>query len=195
MLHELANALSMISPLICWFKQRCRHSAKRMHKLMVLHIPVSFAYHMACALPFLKKRVLLVRILKSCDLIFIHIFSLIAAREVRINPCYKNTESCNFIIPKILNSICMFRIAIGNEDTMLRIVSLYTCAIYAVKGYSPYKVSRLAVTGSVACALFLLDEHLCYLGHSSFHIVLGVFQCQVFDMIQPDNLLGESNTS
>lgn len=191
-IHEFANAVTMISPLICWFRQRCRHSTKKIHKLMVYHIPVSFAYHLSGAFPCLYRFAFLRRVLKAADLIFIHVISMVAAREVRI----VKPKPFEFAIPKALNVVCMHRIACGNEDTMLRVASLYSCALYALKGYAWHQVLRLALTGSVACALFLLDDNLYSFGHSSFHIILGVFQNQIFDIIQPDtNSLGECYTT
>lgn len=183
---ELANALSMLSPLVCWFRHRRRHAHTRLHKMMIVHIPISALYHLSCALPRCKAGVAVVRrVLRIADLVLIHVFSLTAAEDAGTVPR----------AAKAYNGLCIYRTVRGHDDTLLRLGAVSTCAYFGLRHYASKsrsekkKVMQLCSTGTLACALYVLDAHLHHVGHSLFHVVLGMFQSQLFD------LFGEGYTS
>jgi len=189
-LSELANAFSMLSPLVCWFRQRRQHSQRKMHKMMIVHIPISIMYHVVCAIPSMRHKVVR-RLLKITDLVLIHVFSLTAAKEIHDVVGHVVHVGAVARLPRSLNTLCIYRISRGNEDKWLRLAAVYSCVHYGLKhNKNKRKQLQIYAIGTLACTFYLLDAKLYNFGHSLFHVVLGVLQCQLFGL-----LLGEGNAS
>lgn len=175
---QIANALTMISPLIVWFKHRnaqkeCKELSCLKH-MLIIHIPVSFMYHMVSA--FNTGRCIR-GLLKRADLSLIHIYALKACGAIKRTQLSKAST--------MLNAYCVTRVFQGYEDTKLRISSLYICthdALRHIKVVDKAK-QRLIILGVTSSLLFYFDEDLKSMGHSMFHILLGFLHHEVLRLI------------
>lgn len=75
-LIQIANSISMIFPLIAWWKNRKKYPKSIMNKLLIIHTPVSFIYHTVCA--FRSN----FRLLQFADYVLIHLTSLITGNHI-----------------------------------------------------------------------------------------------------------------
>lgn len=181
---QIANAVSMISPFISMlFHKKLnndRTSISHKHKatnLLSIHIPISFCYHLVSAFNrFLRIR----RILKIADLSMIHFYALRISqlfhqkRKIIAQTHISNISLC-------LNSLCIIRVCQGHEDTFARIVGLYICSYNALRNEE--NLQEIILIGTVSSALFYFDDHLNNLGHSLFHILLGLLHHNILKLL------------
>jgi FlaA1/EpsC-like NDP-sugar epimerase len=181
---QIANAVSMISPLICMLFHRKSYKTKndinhksKATRLLSIHIPISFCYHFISAFDrFFHLR----NVLKIADLSMIHYYAL------RISQYFHQKRKVNIQTPLskmslCINSICIVRVCQGHEDTLTRIIGLYLCSYNALKDEE--NVSEIITIGSISSALFYFDEHLNNIGHSLFHIMLGLLHHKILVLL------------
>lgn len=178
-LIQLSNAFTMISPLITWLFHRkkslgLKHKATR---LLLIHIPISFLYHLVSAF---NTPVMIVRIFKAADLSLIHIYTVKLCNffVVKNNIC-KQSRLYKFSV--FLNTVCIIRVCDGHEDTIMRMVGLYICSYNALKN-EPNR-NDIALTGFVASSFFYFDDYLLNMGHSLFHLTLGLLHHKVLCLL------------
>ena len=174
---QIANAVTMISPLICMlFHRHTNKNNTHKHKatrLLSIHIPISFCYHFISAFNrFLGLR----HVLKIADLSMIHYYALKLSHyfHQKRNVCVQsNLSKLSFCI----NSVCIIRVCHGHEDTFTRIIGLYICSYNALKDEE--NLREIISIGSVSSVLFYYDEHLKNVGHSLFHVLLGILHHKI----------------
>lgn len=175
---QIANAISMISPLVSMLFHRKKNDNLSIHKhkatrLLSIHIPISFCYHLISAF---NSHFRIRSILKIADLSMIHYYALKVCEYFhhKRNIYYKTRLTK---ISLCLNSLCIIRVCQGHEDTFTRIIGLYICSYNALK--DEQGLNEIIIIGSVSSALFYFDEHLNNVGHSLFHILLGLLHHKI----------------
>lgn len=178
--YELANAVTMISPLICWLYHRRtakrHHNVRQLHRFMIVHIPISVAYHGFSAIGVHHKTIGLLRIV---DLALIQIHALLATsalwskqRQHYLGAICRPRRMA-FRLSQALNIQVASQLAFGTEHMVLRLGSLYLSAFCTVPFEPAYK--PLTVVGIVSSMLYITDTYFHGLGHPTFHILLGYF--------------------
>lgn len=174
---QIANAVSMISPLICMLFHRKTNKynshKRKATRLLSIHIPISFCYHFVSAFNrFFRLRY----VLKVADLSMIHYYALKLSQYFH-QKRNKSVQTLLFKVSFCVNSICIIRVCNGHEDTFTRVVGLYICSYNALKGEE--NIKDILTIGSVSSVLFYFDEHLKNVGHSLFHLLLGLLHHKV----------------
>jgi hypothetical protein len=142
--------------------------------LLSVHIPISFCYHLISAF---NSHFHLRYILKIADLSMIHIYALKVCEYFhRKRNIHQRTQLTK--ISLCLNSLCVVRVCQGHEDTLTRIIGLYVCSYNALK--DEQGLGEIVLIGSMSSVLFYFDEHLKSMGHSLFHILLGLLHHKIF---------------
>jgi hypothetical protein len=124
------------------------------------------------------------------DLLLIHVYSVTSAIELRRNikqVCRLPEKHCSITIPAAsytMNSVCIYRVLQGHNDTLFRMMSLYVCAYHGLYNCSNEEKGKILDIGYLACALFLLDDKLYGLGHPLFHVILGPLQHRIINLMQ-----------
>ena len=175
---QIANAVSMISPFVSMLFHRKKNENLSIHKskatrLLSIHIPISFCYHLISAFNNHRR---IRNILKIADLSLIHYYAIRVCEYFH----HKRKAYYKTYLTKIslcLNSICIIRVCQGHEDTFTRIIGLYICSYNALKDEKG--INEIIIIGSVSSALFYFDEHLNNIGHSLFHILLGLLHHKI----------------
>lgn len=175
---QIANAISMISPLVSMLFHRKKIDCNSIHKnkatrLLFIHIPISFFYHLISAF---NSHFRIRSILKIADLTMIHYYALKVCEYFhhKRNIYYKTQLTK---ISLCVNSLCIIRVCQGHEDTFTRMIGLYICSYNALKGEQG--LNEIIIIGSVSSALFYFDDHLNNIGHSLFHILLGLLHHKI----------------
>lgn len=172
---QLANAFSMISPFICWLCHRKKKNTQdvNIHKqkatrLLSLHIPISFIYHFLSAfnVPCFVRQ-----LLKKADLSMIHLYALKLSEYIQQKRKYIVNDNVKKLSTGI-NSLCIMRIMQGHEDTLMRLTGLYICSYNTLK--NEQNVHEIIIVGSISSLLFYFDDYLSNIGHSFFHMLLGL---------------------
>jgi hypothetical protein len=183
---QIANAVSMISPLICMLFHRNKNKhidknavslKRKATRLLSIHIPISFCYHFISAFDrFFHLR----NLLKIADLSLIHYYALRIShyfnqkRDVTVQTPLSKMSLC-------INSMCIVRVCQGHEDTLTRIIGLYLCSYNALKDQE--NLNEIILVGSISSVLFYYDEHLKNIGHSLFHIMLGLLHHKILVLL------------
>ena len=175
---QIANAVSMISPLVSMLFHRKKNSnisiyKNKATKLLLLHIPISFCYHLISAF---NSHFRLRNILKIADLSMIHYYALKVCEYFHHKrKIYYKTQLTK--ISLCINSLCIIRVCQGHEDTFTRMIGLYICSYNALK--DEQGINEIIIIGSVSSALFYFDDYLNNVGHSLFHILLGLLHHKI----------------
>lgn len=175
---QVANAFSMISPLLTLLFHKNNNKNLSVHKnkattLLSIHIPISFCYHLISAF---NSYICVRSILKIADLSMIHYYALKVCeyfhhkRNIHYKTRLNKLSLC-------INSLCIMRVCQGHEDTFVRIIGLYICSYNALK--NEQGLNEIIVIGSVSSTLFYFDDHLNHIGHSLFHILLGLLHHKI----------------
>ena len=172
---QFLNAVTMVSPLIALIS-----GCKRKHihknpvgKTLIIHIPISTAYHLSCAL---NGSINTINTFKTADLSLIHIYAITVHEHM-----HEHSSETLQNVSKIMNAICIFRVCKGYEDTLFRMASLYAGSYNLVKRtQKKYLLIGLSLASSV---LFYFDDHIRSLGHPTFHILLGFIHNHLFNVI------------
>lgn len=181
---QIANAVTMISPLISWLHHRRKPKDKNVTgckrnitRLLLCHIPVSFCYHLLSAFTCPTS---IRYIFKVADLSMIHYYAL------KVSTCFhiKNnrTEQRLTTVSQCMNSVCIMRVCQGHEDTLMRIIGLYLCSYDALKDEHK-AVPKIALLGGVSSLLFYYDDKLFNLGHPMFHVMLGFLHHEILKLL------------
>jgi hypothetical protein len=184
---QFANAMTMISPLISCIHHRFRNgqisrSKQILTKWLLIHIPISFGYHLVSAFQTVKQMRCLRKCLKVADLSMIHLYALKTAHVfIKKHNIKKKLNIHNIAL--LMNSLCIVRICSGNEDTLVRILGLYVCSYNALCDENKSSVREIAALGGVSSALFFFDDNLNSVGHSLFHILLGFLHHSVLKLV------------
>jgi hypothetical protein len=185
---QIANAFTMISPLIAWWHHRNTKRQKecrelfRLRRTLILHIPISFLYHMVSGL---NVRRCVRGLLKACDLSLVHVYALQACKTIKkIHGNGSLHLSKLPRIPLLLNSYCITRVCRGYEDTKLRMSSLYICTQDAIQHVKCTRTKcRMFLLGAWSSVLFYWDEQMMRMGHSMFHILLGFLHHEILGLV------------
>lgn len=182
---QIANAFTMISPLVAWWHHRKKNRNKECHKLLrlrrtlIVHIPVSFMYHFISGL---NVNGCVRALLKRCDLSLVHVYALQACKTIK---SLQGNGSLRLAkLSFLLNSYCITRVCRGYEDTKLRMSSLYICTHDAIKHVKCTRTKWcMIILGISSSALFYFDEQLMRMGHSMFHILLGFLHNEILGLV------------
>lgn len=178
---QIANAFTMVSPFIAWWRHRKVAEKQCLTRMLAVHIPISFLYHLVSGL---NINGVIKGLLKRGDLALIHIYAMQACRAIKRSHSHFTTRMpMLFVMP--LNTYCIIRVCQGYEDTLLRMSSLYICthdALRYVKAL-PRSKTRLILFGTSASVLFYFDDQLKGMGHSLFHIILGPLHHEVLELV------------
>jgi hypothetical protein len=184
---QIANAFTMISPLIAWWHHRGtkRQNECRLRRTMIIHIPISFLYHMISGL---NVRGCVRALLRTCDLSLVHVYALQACKTIKKvhnnGSLHLSKVSKVSKVPLLLNSYCITRVCRGYEDTKLRMSSLYLCTHDAIKHVKcSRKKWRLVMLGVSSSALFYFDKQMMSMGHCMFHILLGFLHHEILGLV------------
>lgn len=176
---QIANAFTMISPLVAWWHHRKREkeccALKRLRRTMIVHIPISFLYHLISGLNIIGcKR----GFFKVCDLVLVHVYTLQACHMI------KQTPVSTMHLPLLLNTYCITRVCRGYEDTKLRMCSLYVCTHDALRKVKCMRSKRrLVALGVSSSMLFYFDNKLMNIGHPLFHVLLGFLHHEILGLV------------
>lgn len=191
---EIANAITMLSPLAAWQRHRKKHKHKRMHKLLGIHIPISMMYHFCCSAPLTICRFACPH-LRVLDLCCIHIYALVAAHDIKKHlrpdlqcPTHSHTHKWKFVcihpsIVKALNVTCIWRIFRRHEDKFTRILAIYLCTQDGLQQCTHSEKNRVMLFGSLSSWLYTNDKSLYKCGHSVFHLLLGSIHTQLYTLM------------
>ena len=162
---QIANAITMVSPLITWWHHRHKQSTqcKNLRKTLIRHIPISFMYHLISGL---GVNGLTRWVLKACDLCLVHFYAL------QVNNTLRQKQLPLTKASYVLNTYCILRVCQGHEDTRIRMTSLYICSYDAIRHIDRGK-RHILILGSLSSIFFYYDEYLRDMGHSVFHVLLG----------------------
>lgn len=176
---QVLNAITMISPLIALIlnsKRRQIHK-KTVGKILIVHIPISFAYHMSSAL---NTPIHTTNKLKIADLSLIHVYA------ITVQDTFKKGRTTRFnriqSIANVMNKICIYRICRGYEDTLFRLSSLYVGSYSLFVACTRIKKTLLTLLGLSSSLLFYFDDHLMHMGHPTFHILLGFLHNDILEL-------------
>jgi hypothetical protein len=180
---QFANAMTMISPFIAWFNHRKNKSETdnkcKITRLLLLHIPVSFCYHLMSAIQAPRK---FINMLKITDLSFIHYYAMKVGKVFHQNKKNKlNYDIQLYKLSNTINTLCIIRVCQGNDDTLLRITGLYVCSYNALRGERT--INEVSVIGLLSSLLFYYDDNLNKVGHPLFHIFLGVLHHKILKLL------------
>lgn len=179
---QIANAISMISPLVSMIFHKKKNDNVSIHKdkatkLLSIHIPISFCYHLVSAF---NSHFRVRQILKIADLSMIHYYALrICEYFHQKRNVYHKTRLTKLSF--CINSLCIIRVCQGHEDTFTRLMGLYICSYNALK--DEQGLNEIIIIGSVSSALFYFDDHLNNMGHSLFHILLGLLHHKILVLL------------
>lgn len=175
---QVLNAVTMISPLIALIlnSKKSQIHEKVVGKTLIVHIPISFAYHMSSALNAPSHTT---KTLKIADLSLIHIYAVTVQdtfkkRRTRFNRIQS--------VANVMNKICVYRICRGYEDTLFRLSSLYVGSYSLFAACTRIKKTFLTVLGLSSSLLFYFDDHLMHMGHPTFHILLGFLHNDILEL-------------
>jgi len=174
---QIANAVSMLSPLMAWWHHRKNKAGTcGLTRTMICHIPVSFMYHLVSGF---GLRGLVRQVLKALDLSLIHIYAV--QTSCALMQRMPKAPLTNF--PTMLNFYCVFRVCQGHEDTGVRMTSLYLCSHTAMRHLQWSKKKQVVLIGGLSSAFFYFDDRLGDWGHSIFHIMLGRLHHEILCLI------------
>lgn len=165
---QVFNSMSMVFPLMTWMKKRKKHNMSKtlLHKIIAIHIPISFVYHAFGA--FNKNA----RVLQFVDFALIHLTSLLTSKSV----CHKLKTPwlpLVFVAPTIpLHAIACLDVFKGADNIGLRFGTI-------VFNNSPVLVMSRPLGGKtlvVGAVCYKLYTH--KYGHPIFHVVLmELYEC------------------
>lgn len=187
---ELANAITMLSPLAAWQRHRKKHKHKQMHKLLGIHIPISMMYHFCCSAPFRICRLIRPH-LRVLDLCCIHIYAIVAAHDIKnhLRPdlqCHGHISNLICVHPSIVKALtvtCIWRIFRGHEDKHTRILAIYFCTQDGLQQCARSAKDKVIIFGSLSSLLYINDTSLYKCGHSLFHLLLGCIHTQLYTLM------------
>jgi hypothetical protein len=188
---EILNSVTMLSPFWALFRNIGRHNkCTLMHKLQIIHIPISVIFHAMCAT---SNKSPITNILRITDLTLIHVYGLVASRAISNAKKQKEKENKNrshllikdhhhlnkpfYQMAILINTYCILSIVTNRQNDMVRIIGLALCGSDRLQDPSMKSIIPL---GFASCLLYLIDEKLNGLGHPIFHILLGFLQNHLF---------------
>lgn len=182
---EIANAITMLSPLICWWRHRHRskhhHTEVRaLHRWMIIHIPVSFLYH---SLGAFLDNLAIIYFLRKIDFTMIQVHAIVATGAVwrkqwRMRQRAQPQQVISVIRRVFFRaSLCQnVRVLVKlwvhqTNNTFERLGSLYLICACTI----PYEETckQLVGVGTLSSMLYIMDDYMFGFGHPSFHIILG----------------------
>lgn len=176
---QLFNAVTMVSPLIALISHIKTNSIHKriVGKTLIIHIPISFTYHLTAAL---NAPVEIVNKFKKADLALIHIYAITANHS-----CKRNSTKSEMLISRTLSSImntaCTYRVCNGFDNILFRMSSLYVASYNILQKHErKLQLIMLAITSSTC---FYFDTYLLGFGHPTFHILLGILQHNILQHI------------
>ena len=155
--HELFNAITMVSPIISLIKNW--KSKSFMKKLMCVHIPISIIYHVLCTFPQISP--MFKNSLRSLDFICIHMTSVTS-----------NIEFINkrILITYILHGFMIVHTLRNNAVPLLQ-YSLFFSDNVHFYSIDKHQAIISSFIGSAIFGLYALSSRYPYC-HGMFHIGL-----------------------
>lgn len=174
---QVLNAVTMLSPLVALIVncKKKRIYKRTPGKTLIVHIPISIAYHLSSALnvpmPITNK-------FKKADLALIHIYTVTVHEtwsDSMTRMCWGFGKlSC------VMNTMCVFRVVQGHSDTIFRLASLYASSFNLLNRIR--RKTTVVLLGIASSVLFYFDDQFLYLGHPAFHVLLGFIHNHVFQL-------------
>jgi hypothetical protein len=192
-LPQILNALTMVSPLWVWFNKRRSHKHLAFHKLLILHIPVSFMYHLLQGIKGLipiSHR--LIVIFKVADCAMIHGYTTLCnmgittyhrMRFTRWESIARRATHC-MNISCIVNMVREPKVIDNAMFSILRVVAIGTLSSSTLS----HTDQRFAGTlyGTLCALLFMVDSKLADYGHCLFHLALGGLHHTIYKCVDDD---------
>ena len=188
---QVLNALSMASPLLIWARKRRFHKHLAFHKLLILHIPISFMYHflqgISGIIPMSQKIIIM---LKVADCAMIHGYTTICNvgiatyNKMKFSRWEALTRCSSYIIniSCIVNMIREPRVIDDVVFSMMRVSAI------GVLSWSTVRHTDQSIQGTVygvSCALlFMSDSKLANYGHCLFHLLLGCLHHTIYKCVE-----------
>lgn len=171
---EALNSVTMVFPLLAWWKHRKTMRFNLLHKIMRFHVPFSTLFHLVSA--FHARPSKLKDIMYHIDISLIH-FSSFASSLKAIQRLFKRR---NRTINTAIVATCMMHghVVISNIQVDRPIYRFSTllisgipvcCIIYKQNNVS--MIRRLLGYGALAFGLYLNNKKV-MIGHPIFHVVL-----------------------
>lgn len=166
---ELLNAVSMIFPLLAWRKHR-RTSNSKLKSLMLLHIPISFTFHLLKS--FHNRSPTLDRLFKM-DILCIHASSVISSLE--------NSTTKSPILPLVSIPFHIYSFLKPlNKNLRCSLIVLNNANVIR-----RCKIINICIRdGSLALICYLSQG----IGHPIFHIFLYNVYDNYFTMMKDTNI-------
>lgn len=165
-LHQVANAISMVFPLLAVFRHR--RTASVLRRIVPFHAPISAAYHLSMAFPH-KLGARLTRFLFSTDILLIHVTSLATSCEYRKRKGLANNIALRaFLLPAHVLSLA--HTVFYRDIPILRCSLVVMDHIHLLKRRNRVKIVRKALLA----AFFFLASYQTHLqgSHALFHALL-----------------------
>jgi len=190
-LPQVLNALSMVSPFLVWLQRRRGYKHLFFHKLLILHIPISFMYHFLQGIKdMLSISQKYIIIFKVADCVLVHGYA------ITCNKCIATKKQMIFsqwetIIrggAYMLNGSCIVNIV--HEPKLLDDVAFSMIRVMAigVLSCSSFRHTKKRISGSgygALCALlFIADSYMLNYGHCLFHLLLGGLHNTIYDCVE-----------
>lgn len=180
-LHQVANAVSMVFPLLAVFKHRRVPSALK--RLVPIHVPFSVAYHLSMAFPQTRRVARLTRFLFSADILFIHLTSLTASYEYRKRRGHKATKTVA-LLP--FHTLSLAKTVSHKDQPIFRCALVVVDHIHLVRRPNRGRLMRIS---SMAAFCFLVSYH------SSFPITHSLFHALLYNMYDEHFKMCKSHSS
>lgn len=164
---QLLNAVTMVAPLLSLLRNCRKRGSKTplalvLCKVMCVHIPISFAYHLTHAL---SRHSTCINILKSIDYFMVHITTLIPL----LHPKVRQQRKCICILGHALSF--WFLKDMFSVYPYVKFLAICSSTSHLVKEHRDYAFLTMCY-GSIGFLLYVLDGWCIPYGHAMFHITL-----------------------
>lgn len=189
---QLLNALTMVSPLYVWMRKRKSHVNNLFHKCLIIHIPVSFLYHLFQGLCIQGRTT---QTLKVVDCIFVHLYTIICNVGITTYKKIKFTrfETYTRRVTHTLNMSCVLRMVknpILLDDVLFSFERILALGILSVSTLRHTEQCKNGCLNGLSCAsLFIGDRYLAGYGHCLFHVLLGCLHNTVYKCFEVQPLI------
>lgn len=170
---QLINALTMVCPMLCLIKRRTsspgqgKH-AKRLLRIMNIHIPVSMMYHLSMFFGRLPKGS---AILQITDFFLIHVSSIVALPR-RHRPILVASHGVIWL-DSCVRTHCPLPKMLAIIMSTKHLLDLDKCV-----------AKKVSFSGLLAYLLYAFDEAPIKYGHAMFHVTLYWVYNYYFDLLR-----------
>ncbi len=175
-LPQLFNAITMISPLWVWFRKRKSHNKFLFHKCLIVHIPISVAYHLSHCF---SLNTMVVTTFKVIDCILVHSYTMLCNLGIATYTKLRVSRFENLLRKGAysLNVSCIIRMVRQPQNIDDIMFSLTRVIALGVLSGSTFRHTNQhaqgLILGTISAMLYMADDILANYGHCLFHIALG----------------------